>query len=78
MEHEDHDAFEERVKIVKLLIDKGADLNAVTRVRRHPVLADDCCLLLTGRLQHLLCPHRLVLHRSTKLHSMTSKTRPRC
>ena len=39
MEYEDHDEFEERLKIVQLLIDKGADLNVVTRVRRHPVLA---------------------------------------
>ena len=38
-EEEEHEEYEQRLKIVQLLVDKGADLNAVTRVRRHPVLA---------------------------------------
>ena len=37
MEEADPDDYAERLEIVKLLVDRGADLDATTRVRRHPV-----------------------------------------
>ena len=78
-QEEDPDEFAERLKIVKLLIDNGADLNAITRVRNLGFLRRS--IVLNRRFLTPLvpcCPCRLNPRRYMNARSTTSKRRPIC